>query len=178
MYDRCRLFCDSGRTEIWWHDICQRNCIVFWYGCCVCGVLSKKWGVFNNTLDLTLHWPLPYSRIHNLPLFFYFQFWGLYISERMSIPRWWRKILYQNGWRRNYRGLGEDSSFVLTHEAFKTAYWKWLWTSLAPVMMFVSFKWCKCKIGMARVIYIFTVSHMHITVQQLHIDASGQMWAS
>uniref|UniRef100_M4C330 Uncharacterized protein n=1 Tax=Hyaloperonospora arabidopsidis (strain Emoy2) TaxID=559515 RepID=M4C330_HYAAE len=85
------------------------------------------------------------------------------------------EILYKNRWKRKHRGIGEDSAFVLTHEAFKTAYWKWLWTSLAPVMMFVSFKWCKCKIGMARVIYIFTVSHMHITVQQLHIDASGQM---
>ena len=39
------MLCDSGRTEVWWRDVCRTNHIVMWYGCGVWVVFSKKWGV-------------------------------------------------------------------------------------------------------------------------------------
>ena len=46
------MLCDSGRTEVWWRDVCRTNHIVMWYGCGVWGVFRKKWGVYNKTLKI------------------------------------------------------------------------------------------------------------------------------
>ena len=45
------MLCDSGRTEVWWRDVCRTT--ILWCGRCgVCGVFITKWGVFNSTLTL------------------------------------------------------------------------------------------------------------------------------